>query len=91
MNPLPSVFKQFSTQFLHGMSVRMRETYSREQLDEFLKERFVFFQEATRRSGMVRVKSHQLSTESQQQESRYNGHVIVENICSGRAIHRRHS
>ncbi|MED5403884.1 MAG: NAD-glutamate dehydrogenase domain-containing protein [SAR324 cluster bacterium] len=73
-----SVFKQFSTQFLHGMSVRMRETYSSTQLDEFLKERFVFFQEATRRSGMVRVKSHQLTTESQQQESSYNGHVIVE-------------
>jgi len=55
----------------------MRETYSSTQLDEFLKERFAFFQEATRRSGMVRVKAHKLSTVSQQ-ESRFNGHVIVE-------------
>jgi len=72
-----SVFEQFSTQFLRGMSVRMRETYSKTELDEFLKERFAFFQEATRRSGMVRVKAHKLSTVSQQ-ESRFNGHVIVE-------------
>ncbi|MBC8220830.1 MAG: NAD-glutamate dehydrogenase, partial [Proteobacteria bacterium] len=72
-----SVFKQFSTQFLRGMSVRMRETYSKTELDGFLKERFAFFQEATRRSGMVRVKAHKLSTVSQQ-ESRFNGHVIVE-------------
>ena len=38
-----SVFKQFSTQFLRGMSARMRETYSSKQLEEFLKDRFVFF------------------------------------------------
>ena len=38
-----SVFKQFSTQFLRGMSVRMRETYSKTELDGFLKERFAFF------------------------------------------------
>ena len=72
-----SVFEQFSTQFLRGMSVRMRETYSSTQLDEFLKERFTFFQEATRRSGMVRVKPHQSSTVSQQ-GTRLNYNVIVE-------------
>jgi NAD-specific glutamate dehydrogenase len=77
-----SVFEQFSTQFLRGMSVRMRETYSSTQLDEFLKERFTFFQEATRRSGMVRVKPHQSSTVSQQ-GTRLNYNVIVEISVTG--------
>ncbi|MDE0792965.1 MAG: NAD-glutamate dehydrogenase [SAR324 cluster bacterium] len=72
-----SVFKQFSTQFLRGMSARMRETYSSKQLEEFLKDRFAFFQEATRKSGMVRVKPHQAATVSQQ-GARLNGNVIVE-------------
>ena len=72
-----SVFNQFSTQFLRGMSERMRETYSKSQLNDFLKERFTFFREATRRSGMVRVKPHQLTSFSQG-ETRFNGHVIVE-------------
>ena len=72
-----SVFKQFSTQFLRGMSERMRETYSYSELDEFLKERFAFFQEATRRNGMVRVKPFNL-TSNTKEETGINSHVIVE-------------
>ncbi len=72
-----SVFKQFSTQFLSGMSERMRETYNESQLHEFLKERFEFFKEATRLSGMVRVKPCQPFSYSQA-ETPFNGHVIVE-------------
>jgi glutamate dehydrogenase len=72
-----SVLNQFSSQFLRGMSERMRETYSEAELDEFIKERFSFFQEAVRRSGMVRVKSYKFSSDSQE-ETRFNGRVIVE-------------
>ena len=72
-----SVFNQFSNQFLRGMSERMRETYSKSQLNEFLMDRFTFFREAIRRSGMVRVEPNQFSFFSKGKTC-FNGHVIVE-------------
>ena len=37
------VFNQFTTQFLCGMSERMRDSYSKSELKVFLKDRFIFF------------------------------------------------
>ena len=56
-----SLFNQYSTQFLRGMSERMRDSFTNSQLNKFLKERFTFFREAIRRSGMVRVRKHKIS------------------------------
>jgi len=53
-----SVFDQFITHFLRGMSERMRETYSNSDLEVFLKDRFAFFRKAVNRSGMVQVVPH---------------------------------
>ncbi|MBC8257500.1 MAG: NAD-glutamate dehydrogenase [SAR324 cluster bacterium] len=72
-----SIFMQFSSQFLFGMSERMRETYSESELQDFLKERFLFFKEAVRRSGMVRVKALKSTTVSVD-NTNLNGYVIVE-------------
>ncbi len=72
-----SVLKQYSTKFLSGMSERMRETYSQSQLDDFLKERFAFFREAVRRSGMVRVRPQKIS-QNLQADTNLHGQVIVE-------------
>ena len=55
------LFKQYSTQFLRGMSERMRDSCSSSDLNEFLQERFTFFREAIRRSGMVRVRKQKIS------------------------------
>ena len=72
-----SLFKQYSTQFLRGMSERMRDSCTSSQLNEFLKERFTFFREAIRRSGMVRVRKHKISQFSLT-EKNHNRCVIVE-------------
>ena len=56
-----SLFKQYSNEFLRGMSEKMRDSFSGSQLNEFLQERFTFFREAIRRSGMVRVRKHKIS------------------------------
>ncbi len=55
-----TLFDQYSTQFLRGMSERMCDSLSKSQLNEFLQERFSFFREAIRRSGMVRVIKHKV-------------------------------
>ncbi len=72
-----SLFNQYSTQFLRGMSERMRDSCTSSQLNEFLKERFTFFREAIRRSGMVRVRKHKISQFSLT-EKNHNRCVIVE-------------
>ena len=72
-----SLFNQYSTQFLRGMSERMRDSCTSSRLNEFLKERFTFFREAIRRSGMVRVRKHKISQFSLT-EKNHNRCVIVE-------------
>ena len=55
------LLNQYSTQFLSGMSKRMRDSCSGSELNEFIQERFTFFREAIRRSGMVRVRKQKIS------------------------------
>ena len=72
-----SVFDQFITYFLRGMSERMRETYSNSELEVFLKDRFAFFRKAVSRSGMVQVVPHKLPSNTHE-ESYFAGNVIIE-------------
>jgi len=72
-----SVFDQFITHFLRGMSERMRETYSNSELEVFLKDRFAFFRKAVNRSGMVQVVPHKLPSNTHE-ESYFAGNVIIE-------------
>ena len=72
-----SVFDQFITHFLRGMSERMRETYSNSELEVFLKDRFAFFRKAVSRSGMVQVVPHKLPSNTHE-ESYFAGNVIIE-------------
>ena len=74
------LFKQYSTQFMRGMSERMRDSCSSSQLNVFLQERFTFFREAIRRSGMVRVRKHKISQVSLTEKN--NSSCVIVEIVS---------
>ncbi len=74
------LLKDFFQQFLLGMSSRMREDFSQRQLSRFLEERFIFFQEAVFRKGMVRVQTRRSFSDTEK-ETRFNGTATIDVSC----------
>ena len=72
--------EEFSRQFIHGMSERIRGDFGPKQLEGFIRKRFEFFLQAVGKQGLIRLQSGKPLSD-QDPQMQFYGTATIEVVC----------